>query len=211
MNKKFIVFLLVLFANVWIWRIFDHSFFLGLGLIILSFFLVFNMRVGTLILFSILSIFLLKNTFDTNLLYISPLDNDRVEHRHEYYAQSLGKAYRNRIAIYLNYNVFPYASRYLTNMAYNLDPNLYFFANHPRERIIAVEFEKFSFLFLPIFIVGLTTLFSGTFIFTIFYFVLSLLISGLAFPGYDLGPILIFPFIVTVIYLGISKIIKIWP
>jgi len=209
MNKKFIVFLLVLFANVWIWRILGHSFFLGLGLIVLSFFLAFNMRVGTFILFSILSVFLLKNTFDTNLLYISPLDNDRVEHRHEYYAVELGRVYRNRITINMNYRAAPYVSRYLKNMAFNLDPNLYFFANHPRERIIAVEFEKFSFLFLPFFVIGLMTLFSGAFVFLIFYFVLSLLISGLVFPGYDLGPILIFPFIVVVIHLGLSKVIKI--
>ena len=170
MIKKIILFLIICLANAWIWRILGHNPLLGLSLIVLSFLLTFNLKFSTIILFGILSVFLLKNTFDTNLLYISPLDNDRVEHRHEYYAVELGRVYRNRITINMNYRVAPYVSRYLKNMAYNLDPNLYFFANHPRERIIAVEFEKFSFLFLPFFVIGLTALFSGTFVFLIFLF-----------------------------------------
>jgi len=197
-------------GNAWIWRILGSSPFLGLGLMVLSFLLVFNLKIPSLVLLAVLGSFLLKTTFDTNLLYVSPLEKDRIEHRHEYYAQGLGRIYKNRIGIYLNYSVSPYISRYLKNLSYNLDTNLYFFANHPRERAGVNEFEKFSFVLLPFFIVGLIAIFSGSFGFLVFYFALSLLISALAFPGYDLGPILTFPFIVAVLYLGVTRIAKKW-
>ena len=69
------------------------------------FFLVFNFKIPTFILLAVLGSFLLKNTFDTNLLYVSPLEKDKLVHRHEYYSQGLGKIYKNRIGIYLNYSV----------------------------------------------------------------------------------------------------------
>ena len=197
-------------GNAWIWRLLGSSLFLGLGLMALSFLLVFNFKIPSLILLAVLGSFLLKNTFDTNLLYVSPLEKDRIVHRHEYYSQGLGKIYKNRIGIYLNYSVSPYISRFSKNLAYNLDPNLYFFANHPRERGGAIEFEKFSYILLPIFVIGVISLLSGAFGFLIFYFVLSLVITAFAFPGYDLGPILLFPFITAVLYLGILRIVKKW-
>lgn len=210
MNKKFAIFLFVCLTNAWIWRILGSSPLLGLGLIILSFLLVFNLKIPSLILLAVLGTFLLTNTFDTNLLYVSPLENDRLENRHEYYAQGLGKIYRNRIGIYLHYNISPYVGRFLKNLAYNLDPNLYFFANHPRERGVAIEFEKFSYFLLPIFVIGVISVLSGSSEFLILYFTLSLLISAFAFPGYDLGPILLFPFIVAVLYLGVVRIFRKW-
>ena len=210
MKKKLLIFLLVSLANVWIWRIIGSSPFLGLSIIILSFLLAFNLKIPSLILLAILGAFLLRTNFDTNLLYVSPFEKDKLELRHEYYAQGLGKIYRNRIGIYLDYKVFPHTSRFINNLAYNMDPNLYFFANHPRERVGVVEFEKFSYLLLPFFVIGLIPVLLGLSDFLILYFILSLLISAFVFPGYNLGSILIFPFIVAVIYLGILKIVRRW-
>jgi len=210
MNRKLIIFLLVVLGNAWIWRILGGFLFLGLGLMSLSFFLVFNFKIPTFILLAVLGSFLLKNTFDTNLLYVSPLEKDKLVHRHEYYSQGLGKIYKNRIGIYLNYSVAPYISRFSKNLSYNLDPNLYFFANHPRERGGVIEFDKFFYISLPIFVFGLTSLLSSAFVLPVIYFAVSLFITAFLFPGYDLGPVLLFPFIVTVLYLGVVKIIGRW-
>lgn len=210
MNKKYVIFLLVCLLNAWIWRILGVSPLLGIGLLVLSFLLIRNFKIPALILLAALSTFLLVNTFDTNLKYVSHLERDRLGHRYEYYAESLGRVYRNRIAIYFHYNVSPYATKYLRNYGYIVDPNQYFFAGHPRERGDAVEFEKFSFLLLPFFIIGLGEILLGSFGFLVVYFILSSLISAFAFPGYALGPVLIFPFIVAVIYQGVLRIVKKW-
>lgn len=44
------------------------------------------------------------------------------------------------------------------NFGLSVDPNYYFFANHPRERVEVAEIEKLSFVWLPFFLVGLLNL-----------------------------------------------------
>ncbi|KKR62985.1 hypothetical protein A2210_00455 [Candidatus Woesebacteria bacterium RIFOXYA1_FULL_40_18] len=206
--RKIILVLLISITNFWIWRIFVQSAGMAIILVLLSIFLVLRLKWLSLIFFILLSIFLLKTSFDTNLLYVSPLENDKLENRHEYYAQSLGRLYRNRIGIYLHKNISPYVSRFEKNLAYNLDPNLYFFASHPRERLGIDEFNKFPLIALPFFLIGLGVLLSGRHYFLIGYFVLSIIVSGFIFPGYRLGPILIFPFMISILYLGLLKVIN---
>lgn len=210
MNKKTIIFILIIFTNAWIWRIFGNSLLLGVSLVTLSFLLVFKYKISSLILLGILGIFLLKSNFDANFVQISSFEKTKIEHRNTYYTQGLGRIYANRIGIYLNYSISPYLSRFSRNLAYNLDPNLYFFAGHPRERGNAVEFEKFSFYLLPVFAIGIISLFSGTFGLIILYFLLSLFITALASPGFELGPILLFPFITAVLYMGTLRVLKRW-
>lgn len=206
--EKLIFVVAISLANYWIWRVFSHSYLLALGLVLLSIFLAFRLKFLTIIIFIIMSIFLIKNNFDTNLKYISPLENDRLVHRYEYYAEVLGKLYRNRVGLYFHYKLSPYVFKYQTNLSYNLDPNLYFFANHPRERGGGIEFAKFPGIFLPVFIIGMIFLLSEGFSFLVFYFIVAELVSAFIFSGYDLGPILIFPFVVTVIFLGLSKVFR---
>lgn len=86
-----------------------------------------------------------------------------------------------------------------------LSPSLYFFSNHPRERTGYREFEKFQYILLPFFIVGLCALVKGK-----NYFLLSLLfIPGLmVFTLFgnrgELGPFLFFPFLAVTIVQGLS-------
>ncbi len=202
MKNKIILSVLITFLNFWIWRVFGEDTLLGVALIFLSISLIFRFRILTVVLFLVLSVVFLKTNPDTNLMYISPLEKHWLIQRHEYYAESLGSIYRNRAGLYLNYELLPYVFKYTRNLGYNLDPNLYFFANHPRERGGGIEFEKFSPFLLPLFIVGVLILVSGRDKFLISYFIAAQLVNALAFPGYMLGPILIFPFITATIYLG---------
>lgn len=206
--QKLALLLFISLANFWIWRLFNSSFILAMAVLVLTVFLIFRLKILTALLFSALSIFLLVNTYDTNLKYISPLENDRLVHQQEYFAGALGKLFKNRIALYLHYEVFPYVAKYEKNLAYTLDPNQYFFKSHPRERGGIVEFEKFSPLLLPFFIMGIILLVTGGFNFLVVYLTISQLVSAFLFPGYDMGPVLIFPFIVSMIYIGVSKVLR---
>lgn len=206
--RKIVLIVLISIANFWIWRIFVQSPILALALMLLSIFLILRLKVLSLILMILLSLFLLRTSFDTNLLYVSPLEKDKLENRHEYYAQNLGRIYRNRIGIYLHKNVSPYVARFEKNLAYNLDPNLYFFASHPRERLGIDEFDKFPLIALPFFLIGLGVLFLDKNNFLPIYVLAAVFISGFLFPGYRLGPVLMFPFMTAIIYLGLSRILE---
>jgi len=207
-TRKLVLILLVCLLNFWIWRVLKESSVLGVVLVMLSVFLVFRLKLLSIITFIVLSVFLLKNTLDTNLLYVSPLEKDTLTNRFEYYAKDLGKIYRNRISINLHYKVAPYLFRFQRNLSYNLDPNLYFFANHPRERLGIDEFTKFSPLALPFFLVGLAMFLRKGNSFLIFYLLVAIFVSGFIFPGYKLGPILMFPFVTSITYLGLTRLIK---
>jgi hypothetical protein len=204
--KKKVILVICLFANPWIWKIFTHAPLMALALILLSIFLIFRIKFLAILFFIVLSIFLIKTNFNSNIFHPSSIEMVVLRNRFNIYAQSLGQIYRNRFGLYFHYTIAPPIAKFYTNLGYNMDPNLYFFANHPRERATASEFEKFSFLLLPVFILGAITIFSGRHIFLIVYCIFSLLVSAIISPGFELGPILIFPFIVAMLYLGFLKI-----
>jgi hypothetical protein len=90
------------------------------------------------------------------------------------------------------------------NFSEVIDPNLYFFANHPREKAGAKEFEKFSYILLPIFILGLFELKKRH----LKYLILTL--SPIVFISIignnsPLGPFSLFPFFTIIISLGLKK------
>lgn len=205
--EKLALILIISLGNFWIWRIFNTSLFLAVAIVLLTIFLLFRFKTLALVVFAILSLFLLRSTVDTNLKYISPLEKNRLTMQQEYFGPSLGRLFKNRFGLYLHYDFLPYVAKYERNFAYNLDPNLYFFKSHPRERGGIVEFEKFSPFFLPFFIVGVIILISGGFTYLVLYLIVSQIVNAFLFPGYDLGPVLIFPFIVSTIYLGVLKVL----
>lgn len=94
------------------------------------------------------------------------------------------------------------------NLLRNMDLNLYFFGGHPRERSGIKEFEKFSFLFLPFFILGLLKLVkSSPWQFSI---ILLIPLLELSIIGEDnpLGPFSLFPFFSVTIAIGLSFFMK---
>ena len=202
LSSDLFIVLFLIFSNLWIWKIARHSSVLAFLLITLTTLLVYKKNFVVLIILSLLSIFLLRSNFDTNLLYISPLEKDLVASRHEYLAQGIGRFYRNRLGLYYQGEMYPYMYKIYSNFFFVIDPNLYFFDSHPRERVGVGGFAKFSALTLPLFILGLYTLIRGKLTFVHGYFLVSIAVSTLIFPGYELGPVLMFPFIVYVLYLG---------
>lgn len=87
---------------------------------------------------------------------------------------------------------------YFQNLATLLDPNFYFFANHPHERIGIVEQERFWFGLLPFFILGMLLLGQKR------WFVTGLVLAVLTgtILGLEVGPYLFYPFIIFAIFRG---------
>lgn len=94
------------------------------------------------------------------------------------------------------------------NLLRTLDVNLYFFGNHPRERAGIREFEKFSFLFLPFFILGLlkaVKIFPWQLSISLLIPLLELSIIGEDNP---VGPFILSPFFSVTIAIGLSFFMK---
>lgn len=215
--QKVYILLGVIFLNFWIWKIIREDPVIAILLITLTF-LLFQLLIGRvfkilvliiIVLFSILSFIMLRSDFDRSIQTFTPEDEVKLNDRHFYYARELGGLFLNRKVLnyYKNYSLPVY--KFEHNLFSNLDLNLYFFASHPRERAGAAEFEKYSFIFLPIFIIGVILLIYERSIWAAGYLVAATIVSAFVTSNYTLGPILFFPLINVIITLGIMYIFKI--
>ena len=216
---KLIVFILITFANFWWILILKENFLYGLLLILITFILFFasfnvfsGLKLSVImgVLFVILSTLLIKNHFDYTLKTLSPTDEKIQTQRHGVYADGLGILFTNKLSqnFYKNWSMS--LGKYLRNISYSVDPNLYFFSSHPREKSGIDEFEKYSPFLLPIFIIGVLihALSFGKIKALTAYLLASIIITGFISPYFKLGPILLFPYISIVIALGAASVIK---
>lgn len=207
-------------ANYWFWQILRNNIFLLLILLVVEFALFILVNQGnktnkillffiTLTLVLIPSIFLIKQ-FDRNLNINSPSETYTLNQRHGYLAEGLGVLFTNKISqrYYLNFDTG--IKKYLQNVSYTVDPNLYFFRSHPREKSGIDEYEKYSPFVLPLFIIGVVFILVNAAGFTtlLTYSAFAILITGLISPGYKLGPILMFPVINIILFKGFVWLIQ---
>lgn len=208
------MYLLVAFANFWIWRVIKINPFLGLVLILLS--LTFGYLICIKFNKKILLIFLLLvlmtgyqvmvTGFDKNLVTITPDQQKKLDERHGYFVGNLGILFQNKFTLRFYKDIYPYLNVYQNNIFNSLAPNLYFFSNHPREREKIEEFAKYPSILLIPFLVGMVGLFSTSQYLILLYFVFALIITGFVKQSYLLGPILFFPLINFLITIGLFKI-----
>lgn len=202
--KKILVLLGVTFLNFWVWRILQINILLAAILIFLTFFLFklvtekkFRIWIFclTFILFSLSSFIIIRSDFDNKLLSFTPEDQVKLNERHFYYAKDLGRFFLNSKVLnyYKNYSLPVH--KFEGNLFSNLDLNLYFFASHPRERAGVSEFEKYSPLYLPFFIIGVLVLIYLGYIGIGVYLIAATLASAFVSSSYIIGPILFFPLI----------------
>jgi hypothetical protein len=99
--------------------------------------------------------------------------------------------------------------RLTQNFSEIVDPNMYFFANHPRERVGINEVEKFPYILLPLFVYGVILLVSGK---QHGLFIVSLGVPALYYVLYGTGnglePFLLFPFILISIFTATEELQK---
>ncbi len=207
----FVTHLFVIIFNPWWWFILQKNYWIGLLIFVLSFsifhyfYLIkssFYLKI-LLGLTGILIFICIKEGFDAAIFSNSVLEVQQYNKRHEFYAADIGKIYTNRFSLlfFKNYSLPLYKLQ--RNLFSNLDPNLYFFKSHPRERGGIDEFDKYLPVFLPVFLIGILYCIFVLFTRILIYFLPILIISSAISPSFYLGPILYFPIINLIITVGI--------
>jgi hypothetical protein len=200
---------LLLLGNVWIWKIASFNLLLGLLVLTCSVILYFSLTKGSnilkkvfLILFALVVFFQWKTT-DVNSLTGLTNDQRRVQDMRlsEYPPLEVPIGYwlegrKEALAFW----------RIRKNMFELLDPNLYFFANHPRERVGYDEFEKFPYILFPFFVLGLFMLVKKP-PKSILLVSLSLAVILISLIGHnnEAGPFSMFPFMFSAIIFGVDE------
>lgn len=202
--------LIVLICNSWTWELFSFNLYLLLiiwGLSILLYLSVVKLSKKFLYIFCLFLIPVLIiqwiTTKNSGLNYINATDEHIFATRR--YEISMVASDMKR---YLGSKPEYMFHKFEQNLLRSMDLNLYFFGNHPREISGMREFEKFSFLLLPFFILGLLEVVN--------YYPRQLLggliipLSALSIIGLDnlVGPFILFPFISVTIAIGMLNIVK---
>lgn len=211
--KNKILFIFLLLLSNWIWKIFSISPFVAISvacITVVIFLFTEDVKSKYLLILSCLGIILLSiiQVKYTNPQDLTAFSNDQIRIRdmrlREYPTYRIPIAYwleqRKESVIYF---------RLKSNLAESLDTNLYFFANHPRSRVGVNEFEKFHFVFIPFFILGiLSELHKRKFFEFFLLFFIPISILTIVGNRSEFGPILLFPFFVINIYYGARSLWK---
>lgn len=218
-----LLFLFASLGNLWIWKIFSNSIWLGLLLLSSSALLilaVFNKRklffYLFLIFFLILFYFQYGNIQKRSLTELNNYSKYLVKQRlNEYpptYLKIAGKTLWLPLPHWLEQRKETISFyRFLENFSEKVDPNYYFFANHPRQRIGIKEFEKIPYFFLPFFVAGFSFFVSskiskGKKLLVILVFVFPVLVFSFLGRDGKLGYFIAFPFMVFLIFSGLKFI-----
>lgn len=213
--------LIIILANFWIWKVIRTDPFFGLILVLLSLSFIylvvikFNIRI---FLFMIaLSLYVssqvLLSDFDKNLIILTPEQQVQLNERHGYFATDLGKFFQNKIILRFYKDISPYINTYQSNIFNSLSPNLYFFANHPRERADIEEFSKYPIILIVPFFIGLVYLLSSlqiSYNLILGYLIFATIFTGFIKQSFIFGPILFFPLVNLLIALGFSRIYQVF-
>lgn len=211
--KKDFLIIFIALTTPWAWKMINYNVFLCLLLILITIILVKLLLIDRLqhtilililcCVFLVVSVINLQLGFDQNLRKLNVNEEVKLNERHQYYARELGGLFLNRFSLnyYKNYN--PYFYKLERNFFSVLDPNLYFFASHPRERGGINEFEKFPSLYFIFFIMGIIYSLKLRSLLAMLYLLFAASISGFISPAFELGPILFFPFVTALTALGV--------
>lgn len=206
----------VSFLNFWIWRIIKADLLFGLALILLSILLTYifeikfnrNFFLICIILTIMISTRIFVAGFDNNLIILSPDQHKQLGERHGYFAIDLGKLFQNKFALRFYKDVYPYLNVYGSNIFNSLSPNLYFFANHPREREKVEEFSMYPSILVIPFLVGVIKILNHLRYLIVGHILFAFLVTGFIKQSYIFGPVLFFPLINLLITIGFLEIYK---
>ncbi len=203
------VLLVVFVLTPWFWFILKLSPLILILLVVFNFLLLYSVIASsrifkniTAVLFLVLILINLQQGFDKSISTLSIDQSVSQNKRHGYYSAGLGKLYTNKIALFYYTKISRPFTRLQQNLFSTLDLNLYFFGSTPRERADVSEFEKYSFLMMPFFLVGIYVVLKKRILSPGLFFLAAILVSAFINENYYLGPILFFPLINTIITLG---------
>lgn len=210
-----VIYLFVVFANFWIWKIFKTDFTFGIALVCLSFllffFIHFKLRkrliiVGMLFLITFLSLKIFSEGFDNHFKSLSTDQERLLGERHGYFAVELGPLFQNKVMLRFYKDIYPYFNIYEGNLFNALSPNLYFFENHPREREKVHEFAMYPSILIMPFIIGIFLSIKRRSRIVGIYTLFAILISGFIKQDFIFGPVFFYPVINLLIVNGLLAI-----
>lgn len=204
----------VIFSNFWIYKILDENLLIGILLVVISFLIIVKPK-QIYILFTCLLILLFFQFQTTHVKSLTLLDNDeqrvqqeRIRSYPPTYVNVFSKTLWFKPEIWIEQNNFIVAiSRIERNLFNTLDINQYFFAGFPRNN--PSDFQKYIFITLPIFAIGIFELLKKK-QYVLLFLIFLIPIITLAFIGYDnqLGPFSLFPFFIIAIFSGFELLIE---
>lgn len=209
-NSRFFLVLILIFSNYWIYRILNEDLLIGLVLIVVSLVSVLKPLNAKLLILAIL-VLLFFQFQTTHIKDLKLLDNDQQRVQQErirsyplIYINVFPKVIWLKPEIWIEQNNFVIAlSRIEKNLFENLDVNQYFFSGFPRNN--TSDFQKFPFIILPFFVLGIFGLLKEKQYKLLILFFLTPVIF-LSFIGNDngLGPFSLFPFFIITFVSGIE-------
>ena len=196
-----------IFLNPWIWKIWGENWPAALAMlpITAAYFAILLGGVRRIVAVSIITTLSLAClTFflagpDLRLINPTPTEIWTVNQRRSLYPKPWGRLFQNKVVLALD--------KIIGNVYTVLDPNLYFFSTHPRERLGISEFSKISPWFLPVFLVGLFFWIRNFRKIYLFPLALGLLLAAVSDPASSSGPVSLFPWVSSLIAWGLYKLI----
>lgn len=221
MNNSLVI-ILILLGNFWIWRIFQLNFLVFIVLIISTYLLYLSLvkrisyKVRAFLLVTILILFYLQwQTTAAKSLILLDNDEQRVQQERLKFYNSVGTEsshyiriifYRLDLRNFLEGDFNTISTRLQRNFFESIDPNIYFFAGHPRERVWAEDFEKFPFVLVAPFLIGFYKFIKDKKKIIFWYTAFSLILLSIIGHKNNLGPFIFFPMIAVSIFYGVIKI-----
>lgn len=200
---KYLILVLITLTNPWFFKILNVNILATVLLVVITFLLFIQISWDknrpliqmAIILFSVYTFIITNSNFDKLLFVRTTEEVYGLNERRNYYPKYIGLIFQNKINITLN--------KYLANLSENLDPNIYFFAGHPRERGNISDFEKFSPILIPFFLIGLfwSIRIRNGFVFG--YNLSIIFFSGFLSPNNNIGSLMFFPLMCVLICQGI--------
>lgn len=209
-SKKYLPLIFVLVFNLWIVKIFNYNLFIAIAVILGTFFVYHTIQSFSKRSFYISAIFIFillflqyKTSSINSLVFLNENEKIEQQQRMRGYPRSLYR-FANWLEQRKEALVF---YKIEENLSEVVDPNLYFFANHPRERIGVVEYEKFPYILLPFLILGIFSLKKSNLKVLLLSLspIFLILLIGNSNP---IGPFSLFPFFAAHITKGLEPVFK---
>lgn len=207
-----------LFGNIWIWLIFKESKYLFFLLIAstLTFYSTIKRKGSSLRIIFLISIILLSayQFKSTSVRSLTEITNEDIRVRdmrlREYppvYLRLGEKTLWIPIAHWFEERPESIAFfRLMDNLSQAIDPNYYFFANHPREKIGLDNTEKYPYILLPVFLLGAYNFLNRKNLFHMTIgLIFPLIVISTIGQSNPLGPFILFPFITTATIKGMNS------
>jgi len=201
-----------LLFNYWIFILFSTNFFVGLLVLILTFYVYKffksekrKLTKPLLVFFLFTLLFQSLTTQEKSLTIIENDDRREIDMRLKAYTPKF-----LRVGYWFEERKESIAfTRVSSNFFENIDPNLYFFANHPREKVGVKEIEKFPYILLPVFLIGLVEILKRKYVkFWLISFFVPLVFLSFIGNINPMGPFILFPFFVITISEGFGPIAR---